>query len=208
MIQQEQQQIQITCTNTAQYELLANINIILHFDVVITRSPRQMEQQQTEASLHMSIEPTGQRYHKCVIKNVPTHITEAEIAEETEASYAQRMIKKLPKGQAVSLPVVILSYHVENTIPSRVHIGYSVHETTPYIPKPIWCNRCQRFGHITTKCRALLVKCSYCSGDHQYTQCPVRAEQQQPKCANCQGAQRTVQLTGMLSILPKLTASS
>ena len=99
------------------------------------------------------------------------------------------MTKRTTDGEQllIPLPVVILTYAPDFNIPSHVYIGYSSHKTEPYIPKPIRCNHCQRVGHTTKNCRSQQRKCSYCSDNHIYGDCPTRTANQSPKCANCGG---------------------
>ncbi|GFU16341.1 uncharacterized protein TNCV_4231861 [Trichonephila clavipes] len=50
----------------------------------------------------------------------------------------------------------------------------------PYIPNPLRCFKCQRFGHSQTSCRGQLT-CSRCASvGHASTDCNL-----EPKCVNC-----------------------
>ncbi len=59
--------------------------------------------------------------------------------------------------------------------------------------RPIRCNKCQRHGHKTTKCRSTRPICAYCSyPDHTYDQCKDRQKKYRngnsntpPNCAAC-----------------------
>ena len=56
---------------------------------------------------------------------------------------------------------------------------FSVRE---YVPPPMRCYKCQRYGHIATFCKGKqrFVKCG---GDHEYDKC----ESDVKKCSNCGG---------------------
>lgn len=53
-----------------------------------------------------------------------------------------------------------------------------------YVPKPLRCFNCQRFGHTATICREQR-RCARSGGDHEYGKCGAGL---QPKCCNCGGA--------------------
>ena len=51
-----------------------------------------------------------------------------------------------------------------------------------YVPRPLRCFKCNRYGHVTGHCRGKL-HCSSCGGEHKYSVCSAAA----PKCPNCEG---------------------
>ena len=60
------------------------------------------------------------------------------------------------------------------------------YETTPYVPQPLRCHRCQKFGHTKTNCRTLEKDqvCFICAQVHvdKDARCKEKA-----LCANCRG---------------------
>ncbi|XP_072302084.1 uncharacterized protein [Eucyclogobius newberryi] len=66
-------------------------------------------------------------------------------------------------------------------LPSKVFIGYMCYSVRPYVPPPLRCFKCQRFGHIAAVCRGRQ-RCGKCAGDHEYGKCDVGAKL---KCCNC-----------------------
>ena len=52
----------------------------------------------------------------------------------------------------------------------------------PYIPKPMRCFKCQKFGHKGQKCRSRTEICVRCGAKEKHTNCD-----KQPKCSNCKG---------------------
>ncbi|GFT66324.1 putative RNA-directed DNA polymerase from transposon BS [Trichonephila clavipes] len=61
-----------------------------------------------------------------------------------------------------------------------IQAGYLNCKIRPYIPNPLRCFKCQRFGHSQTSCRGQLT-CSRCASvGHSSTDCTL-----EPKCFNC-----------------------
>ncbi|XP_037515425.1 uncharacterized protein LOC119391849 [Rhipicephalus sanguineus] len=78
-------------------------------------------------------------------------------------------------------------------IPSHVKVGHFRHVVRPYIPRPLQCHKCLKLGHVSgvcsnkptcprcaephkaEACKATLLKCSNCSGNHDASSkdCPV-----------------------------------
>ncbi|GFS74866.1 uncharacterized protein TNCV_1395541 [Trichonephila clavipes] len=65
-------------------------------------------------------------------------------------------------------------------LPSTIKAGYLNCKVRPYIPNPLHCFQCQRFGHSQTSCHGQLT-CSRCASvGHSSTACNL-----EPKCINC-----------------------
>ncbi|GFW52264.1 putative RNA-directed DNA polymerase from transposon BS [Trichonephila clavipes] len=65
-------------------------------------------------------------------------------------------------------------------LPSAIKAGYLNCKVRPYIPNPLRCFKCQRFGHSQTSCRGQFT-CSRCACvGHTSTDCSL-----EPKCINC-----------------------
>ena len=95
-----------------------------------------------------------------------------------------RRITRMTDGQAVATSAVILAY--EDTLPKEVFINLRRFNISKYVPTPIRCNRCQRFGHKATQCEKPKIVCSRCSArGHDFVNCPTA--QTEAKCANCGG---------------------
>ncbi|GFU87547.1 uncharacterized protein TNCV_2934691 [Trichonephila clavipes] len=79
-----------------------------------------------------------------------------------------KSIKKLRSGDLL----------IETT--SALQTGYLNCKLRPYIPNPLRCFKCQRFGHSQTSCHGQLT-CSRCASvGHASTDCSL-----EPKCINC-----------------------
>ena len=66
------------------------------------------------------------------------------------------------------------------SLPQKIKIQGQNREVRPYIPKPLQCKSCSKFGHSESKCQSTPV-CAFCSSlTHTTTwNCGT------PKCANC-----------------------
>ncbi|GFV88312.1 RNA-directed DNA polymerase from mobile element jockey [Trichonephila clavipes] len=74
---------------------------------------------------------------------------------------------------------IILTFN-KPKLPTTVKAGYLNCKIRPYIPNPLRCFKCQRFGHSQTSCRGQLT-CSRCASvGHSSTDCTL-----EPKCFNC-----------------------
>ena len=70
-----------------------------------------------------------------------------------------------------------------DTPPSEIKAGYLNIKVARYIPKPLRCFNCQKFGHGSGSCRMKIV-CYRCGqGDHGGEGCTDAH-----KCANCRGS--------------------
>ena len=66
--------------------------------------------------------------------------------------------------------------------PSSIKAGYCNLRVELYVPNPLRCYKCQKFGHGSRACRGLMA-CVNCSeNDHESIDC-----NEEPKCTNCSG---------------------
>ncbi|GBN67964.1 hypothetical protein AVEN_261110-1, partial [Araneus ventricosus] len=84
-------------------------------------------------------------------------------------------------GQLLNTKHLILTFD-SNKLPEHIKAGYMRLSVRTYIPNPLRCFKCQRFGHSKTSCRGTLT-CARCAEvGHESTDC-TRTE----KCVNCKG---------------------
>ncbi|GBM37200.1 hypothetical protein AVEN_14970-1 [Araneus ventricosus] len=89
-------------------------------------------------------------------------------------------IKK--NGQNFPTKHLILTFNTP-VLPKSVKIAYINCNVKHYIPNPLRCFKCQRFGHTLTACRSKQ-NCARCSlPDHDSNNCSSPT----PKCYNCTG---------------------
>ncbi|GBO16030.1 hypothetical protein AVEN_115801-1 [Araneus ventricosus] len=111
--------------------------------------------------------------------NVPTE----EILKELQGQGVShvRRISIRRDGQLLNTKHLILTFDSAK-LPENIKAGYMHLSVRTYIPNPLRCFKCQRFGHSKTSCRGTLT-CARCAEvGHESTDC-TRTE----KCVNCKG---------------------
>lgn len=73
--------------------------------------------------------------------------------------------------------------------PSHIKLGYERIKVDIFIPNPLRCNKCQKFGHHHSQCRAKEPVCAICGENHVSNHTSPCSNT--PKCANCHGAHPT-----------------
>lgn len=71
-----------------------------------------------------------------------------------------------------------------NVLPESVKIGFLNVKVRPYIPAPLRCYNCFKFGHISSNCK-ISKKCINCGLDHHVSE--GERCTRLTKCVNCQG---------------------
>ncbi|GBM94726.1 hypothetical protein AVEN_109060-1 [Araneus ventricosus] len=109
--------------------------------------------------------------------------TEDDILEELRAQNVTAVKRIFIKKEGRLLPTkhLILTFNLPS-IPKSVHIAYFNLSVRPYIPNPLRCYKCQKFGHTIQACRGTQT-CPRCSlADHDGKTCDST-----PRCVNCKG---------------------
>jgi hypothetical protein len=120
-------------------------------------------------------------WKKGVLKRVPLHVTEEHIALDSGACWVHR----ITRGDGVSrrpTRAVIVAFTSE--LPTTVSIGLVNFHVHAYVPLPLRCTNCQRYGHKTKRCQACAPVCAKCSGSHKTPDCKV-TEKEALKFPNC-----------------------
>ncbi|GBN69366.1 hypothetical protein AVEN_15742-1 [Araneus ventricosus] len=109
--------------------------------------------------------------------------SEEKITEElnSQGVIHVRRITIRRDGQLLNTKHLILTFD-SNKLPEHINAGYMRLFVRTYIPDPLRCFKCQRFGHSKTSCRGTLT-CARCAEvGHESIDC-TRTE----KCVNCKG---------------------
>ncbi len=90
---------------------------------------------------------------------------EAEIVDELRSQgviAAKRMIIR-KNDRLIRTGTYILTFGLP-TVPSRIRLGYTIVGVDVFIPSPLRCFKCQRFGHGQNSCRGNQVVVSQFNG--------------------------------------------
>ncbi|CAJ1084286.1 uncharacterized protein LOC113119923 [Xyrichtys novacula] len=119
-----------------------------------------------------------------VISNIPTAITCDEIRDNIEGARVLELqrLKTNRNGEKTDSLSVKIRFE-EPKLPDKVYIGYMCYDVRPFVPPPLRCFKCQKYGHVAAVCRGKQ-KCGRCAGDHEYGKCQEGAK---IKCCNCGG---------------------
>ncbi len=80
---------------------------------------------------------------------------------------AVRPINRLDNGKKVRTASIVLTFGTSN-LPKNVHVGYERYEVRAYIPNPLRCFKCQKYGHGTNFCRSTTQVCDMCAEDGHF----------------------------------------
>lgn len=102
-----------------------------------------------------------------------------ELKEQNVIQVKRITIKR--SEQIINTKHIILTFNSPD-LPQNIKAGYLNCPVRPFIPNPLRCFNCQRFGHATTTCRGKET-CSRCSAvGHSFSSCELPF-----KCVNCSG---------------------
>ncbi|GFS71696.1 uncharacterized protein TNCV_2995001 [Trichonephila clavipes] len=108
--------------------------------------------------------------------------SDSEILEgfsDQGVTQVRRITIKKKDSTIVSTKHLILTFNSPK-LPNTIKAGYLNCKIRPYIPNPLRCFKCQRFGHSQTSCRGQLT-CSRCASvGYSSTDCTL-----EQKCVNC-----------------------
>ncbi|XP_046583109.1 uncharacterized protein LOC124290448 [Haliotis rubra] len=109
-------------------------------------------------------------------------MSEEEIADELKdqgVTAVKRFTRKQDSG-TVNTNTYLFTFGM-TTLPKSIKAGYCNIGVEVYVPNPLRCFQCKKFGHGAKSCHGK-TKCSRCSGAHASTDCT-----NDMKCANCNG---------------------
>ena len=117
-----------------------------------------------------SLKPVGA---KGVIYNVPLEISADEIVEDLaaqKATFAKRFRFKCKESSETRDSRSLFLQFSTADLPAEVKLGYLFFRVKQFIPKPLRCFKCNRFGHVASHCTGR-EPCSNCGGEHKYSEC-------------------------------------
>lgn len=111
-------------------------------------------------------------------------VPEEEILKELQPQEVSgvRRISFSKDGRRIPTNTLVLTFS-NPKLPTSIKVGYLLVKVQVYIPNPLRCFDCQRFGHHESQCKEE-IRCGNCGefSQHNAVDCPNA-----PKCANCSG---------------------
>ncbi|GBO13770.1 hypothetical protein AVEN_242254-1 [Araneus ventricosus] len=111
--------------------------------------------------------------------------TESELVQElsNQKVCGARRIQIKRDGKLIPTQHIILTFSTPE-LPKSIKTGYLSCPIKPYIPNPVRCFKCQKFGHSQQACRSNSKICAKCSvAGHDSSDCIS----DEIKCRNCEG---------------------
>ena len=90
-----------------------------------------------------------------------------------------KSIRRKEEGQEKDTNTLFLTFFNAN-LPKDIRIGYLRMKVDPFVPNPLRCFKCQKYGHGAQRCSSAAV-CPKCALEHEG---PCTNP---PKCMNCEG---------------------
>ena len=89
------------------------------------------------------------------------HVSDEEILETLKPQNVTELFrfKLRVNGEYTASFVLTLNSPI---LPNDIKAGYKLLRVSPYIPQPMRCYQCQKFGHITKTCKSIAL-CGFCS---------------------------------------------
>lgn len=92
-------------------------------------------------------------------------------------------LTRLDKTSLNRTPLNSVILHFKGTVlPQKVFVGFLSYNVKQFIPRPLRCYKCQRFGHTALICKSQ-VRCPTCGGPHEFKDCNATVR----KCCHCAG---------------------
>lgn len=106
----------------------------------------------------------------------------AELTKEN-CTKVRRISKTFADGVKRDTGTFFLTFG-QIALPKAINIGYSHLQVTAFVPNPIRCFKCQKFGHVSSYCRSDDKICMNC-GLKEHTQEGEKCKNPK-KCVNCE----------------------
>ncbi|XP_055928542.1 uncharacterized protein LOC129959679 [Argiope bruennichi] len=168
-----QKYIQSTAGNVTSVKKLRSGDLLIE-----TATPKQSEQLLAIKNFgDAPIEVSGHKtlnYTRGVISSMDlTMVSDEEFVSELQSfrvTSARRITLKRD-GKIIPTKHVILTF-ATHVLPRKITAGFISCDVRPFVPNPMRCFKCQRFGHTKTSCRASSSRCPQCSEiGHDDTPC-------------------------------------
>ena len=139
-------------------------------------------------SCKFSIKDVPKPITRGITHGIPLEMNLLEIKQELEEANSMKIekinrLKKFDKAQQEKIDTesIIIEYSQNIEFPLHMYFGYKRITVKQFIPHPVRCFKCQKYGHISKNCRGTTI-CPICSNNHTFDNCDNK---QNVKCCNC-----------------------
>ena len=105
--------------------------------------------------------------------------TEEEICNQLKNQKVTHVKRIKIKGEPTNTFVITIE---SSKVPSSIKVAWMNIPLSVYIPNPLRCFKCQKYGHHISRCRASKPSCGKCAQEHLTEDCTSGGKFQ---CANC-----------------------
>ena len=112
----------------------------------------------------------------CTLDEIKTYLKSQRVSDVKRITINRNQ-------ETINTNTYILTFNTSQ-VPTEIKVGYNLIKVSPYIPNPLRCYNCQKFGHHESKCLKAPVckRCGESGSDHIELSCSNPL-----KCPNCQG---------------------
>jgi hypothetical protein len=96
----------------------------------------------------------------------------------------RRVKKMMNQTEPTETGLYFITFDLKET-PTQLKIGYEIVEVREFIPDPIRCFKCLKFGHTQRFCKSEEKKCANCSNPEHVNREMKEKCQNPPKCSGC-----------------------
>lgn len=128
--------------------------------------------------------PEEKKWIRGVMTGIPIDVSVEEIKRNITGATVKEVkrLKCFRNGEkSDSLSVMMVFDEIK--MPERVYLGFLSYVVRTYIPPPLRCFKCQKYGHVAAVCHGKQ-RCARCGGEHKYGEC---GQGTKLKCCNCGG---------------------
>jgi len=142
--------------------------------------------EQQHAGIQLNAKPNPRGYYILTPRNQEAFQTLQNKATELNMQELNPLEKTHPKTPTSKEGTKVHLF--QGKPPTIFNLGiWGDFQSRPYIPEPLRCFHCQRFGHRKSICKAAAT-CAICSGKHETQLCKEKLQAKQKvasKCKNC-----------------------
>ena len=142
-------------------------------------------QKLVDRHMKVSIHPTLNSSRGVIRCRELAGMSETDIRDEQGVILVKR-IRRKEDGQDKDTNTLFLTFCNAN-LPKDIRIRYLRAKVDPFVPNPLRCFKCQKYGHGAQRCSSAAV-CPKCALEHEGPCTNSPPPPPPPQCVNCEGA--------------------